>query len=118
MIVKNNTLGDIHISHDVIATVTGGAATECYGVVGMASQKKLKDGFYELLGRENYARGISVTDGDTGLILDLYIIVGYGVKITEVIIEVQKKVQYVVESTIDVNIESVNVFVQGIRGIE
>lgn len=118
MIIRNNVNGDIHISHDVIATITGGAATECYGVVGMASQKKLKDGFYELLGRENYSRGIRVSDGDTGLVLDLYIIVGYGVKITEIIHEVQKKVKYVVESTVDVNIDAVNVFVQGIRGIE
>lgn len=47
---------------------SGGAATECYGVVGMASQKKLKDGFYELLKKENYSKGIIASDGETGLI--------------------------------------------------
>ena len=54
----------------------------------------------------------------TGLILDLYVLLGYGIKMTEVLREVQKKVKYVVESTLDVNVESVNVYVQGVRGIE
>ncbi len=52
------------------------------------------------------------------LILDLYVLLGYGIKMTEVLREVQKKVKYVVESTLDVNVESVNVYVQGVRGIE
>ena len=52
MIEKNTNLGSVNISLDVVSTVAGGAATECYGVVGMASQKKLKDGFYELLKKE------------------------------------------------------------------
>ena len=44
MFEKNTKLGSINISNDVIATIVGGAAMECYGVVGMASQKVLKDG--------------------------------------------------------------------------
>lgn len=118
MIEKNTNMGTVNISLDVVATVAGGAATECYGVVGMASQKKLKDGFYELLRRENYAKGIEVKDGDTGIILDIYVVLGYGIKMTEILHEVQKKVKYVVESTLDVNVEAVNIYVQGVRGIE
>ena len=48
----------------------------------------------------------------------VYIIVGYGVKISEVVYEVQKKVKYVLETTLDVDIEAVNVFVQSIRVID
>ena len=112
MIEKNNNMGTVNISLDVVATI------ECYGVVGMASQKKLKDGYYDLLRKENYSKGIVARDGETGLILDLYVLLGYGIKMTEVLREVQKKVKYVVESTLDVNVESVNVYVQGVRGIE
>ena len=54
----------------------------------------------------------------TGLILDLYVLLGYGIKMTEILHEVQKKVKYVVESTLDVNVEAVNVYVQGVQGIE
>lgn len=118
MIERNTNIGTVNISLDAVATVTGGAATECYGVVGMASQKKLKDGFYELLRRDNYAKGIEVKDGDTGVILDLYVILGYGIKMTEVLYEVQKKVKYVVESTLDLNVEAVNIYVQGVRSVE
>ena len=118
MIERNTNLGTVNISLDVVATVAGGAATECYGVVGMASQKKLKDGFYELLRKDNYAKGIEVKDGDTGVTLDLYVILGYGIKMTEVLHEVQKKVKYVVESTLDLNVIAVNIYVQGVRGVE
>ena len=91
---------------------------ECYGVVGMASQKVLKDGFYELLTKENYARGIIVTSQDTGIVVDMYIIVGYGMKISEIVSEVQKKVKYVLETALDVEVEAINVYVQGVRVIE
>ena len=43
MIEKNNNMGTVNISLDVVATIAGGAAIECYGVVGMASRKRLKD---------------------------------------------------------------------------
>ena len=69
MIEKNTNLGSVNISLDVVSTVAGGAATECYGVVGMASQKKLKDGFYELLKKENYMK---VKSYKTSYILDIF----------------------------------------------
>ena len=116
-IQKETELGNIKISEDAIATLAGGVVTESYGVVGMASQKLLKDGLAELLGKENYAKGIVVRETDKQLELDLYIIVGYGIKITEVVYEVQKKVKYVLEKTLEVKFKSVNVFVQGVRVI-
>ena len=118
MIKKTTDLGDINLSLDVVANITGGAATECYGVVGMASQKIMKDGFYGLLGKENYSKGIVVEDGETGTIINVYIIVGYGVKISQIVYEVQKKVKYVLERTLDIDVEAVNVFVQGIRVLD
>ena len=42
-------LGNINISQEAIATLAGGVVSECYGVVGMASQKVFKDGIAELL---------------------------------------------------------------------
>ena len=71
-----------------------------------------------LLKKENFSKGIIASDGETGLILDLYIILGYGIKINEILVEVQKKVKYVVESTLDVKVEAVNVYVQGLRNID
>ena len=39
MIEKNTNLGSVNISLDVVSTVAGGAATECYGVVGMLAKR-------------------------------------------------------------------------------
>jgi len=117
-ISKETDLGNIKISEDAIATLAGGIVMESYGVVGMASQKILKDGLVELLGKENYSKGIVVRESaDKQLELDLYVVVGYGVKITEVVYEVQKKVKYVLEKTLEVKFKSVNVYVQGVRVI-
>ena len=117
MFERSTKLGNINISNEVIATIVGGAVTECYGVVCMASQKMLKDGLYELLKLENYSRGVLVTDKDTGIMIDVYIIVGYGMKISEIVFEVQKKVKYVLETSLDVEVDSINVYVQGVSVI-
>ena len=117
MFERSTKLGNINVTNEVIATIVGGAVTECYGVVGMASQKALKDGLYELLKRENYSRGVVVEDGQAGINVDVYIIVGYGMKISEIVYEVQKKVKYVLETTLDIEISAINVYVQGVSVI-
>ncbi|MDF9825021.1 putative alkaline shock family protein YloU [Breznakia sp. PF5-3] len=117
-ITKNTKYGDINISKEAITTLAGGIVSESYGVVGMASQKFLKDGWAELLRKENFSKGVVVKEKDGALELDLYIIVSHGVKISEVVLEVQKKVKYMMEKTLDVDFETVNVFVQGIKVIK
>ena len=117
-VAKKTNYGSINITEDAVASLAGGIITECYGVVGMASKKLLKDAYAELLKRENYARGVVVRNTDAGLEIDLYIIAGFGVRISEVVQEAQKKVKYVLEKTLSTAIASVNVFVQGVQVIE
>ena len=111
---KSTEYGNIEISLDAIANLAGGAITECYGIVGMASQKTLKDGWAELLKKENYARGVVVTQDETGLVLNLYIIALQGIKLSEVVYEAQKRVKYVLEKTLEVKCNAVNIYVQGV----
>ena len=60
MAVKIQTpAGTIEITNDVIATVVGGAATDIYGIVGMASKNQIKDNLNDILRRENYSRGVT-----------------------------------------------------------
>jgi uncharacterized alkaline shock family protein YloU len=115
---RENNLGKLNISKQVIANIAGGAATQCYGVVGMASQNILKDGIAEILKKENFAKGINIRQTSNGKMdIDIFIVVTYGIKISEIALEVQKKVRYVLESTIDIKVSSVNVFVQDIKVI-
>lgn len=117
-VTRNTKFGDINISKEAITSLAGGVVSECYGVVGMASQKMLKDGLAELLKKENYAKGVIVKESEGVLDLDLYIIVSHGVKISEVVNEVQKKVKYVLEQSLDIEVNAVNVYVQGVKVME
>lgn len=116
MSVKIKTqAGTIEISNDVIATVVGGAATDIYGIVGMASKNQIKDNLNEILRRENYARGVVVRQEENGVAIDVYTVVSYGTKISEVSRNVQEKVKYNLETMLGVTANSVNVFVQDVR---
>ena len=115
---RKTTYGNINVSEEAVANLAGGVITECYGVVGMASKKLIKDGWAELLKKENYAKGVVVKRTEDGLTIDLYIIVSFGVKISEVVQEAQKKVKYVLERSLSEEIAAVNVFVQGVQVIE
>jgi uncharacterized alkaline shock family protein YloU len=114
----STALGRIDVSSEVIATIAGGAAIDCYGLIGMASRKALKDGFTELLGRENLSRGVDVREQDNKIDIDLHIIVNYGVKISEIARNVQTKVKYTLEQTLGLQVNAVNVLVQGVRVTE
>lgn len=119
MAVKKETeLGNINITTEAIAQLTGGVVSECYGVVGMSSKKFFKDGLSELLKKNNYAKGIVVREVEDTLALDIYIVVSFGVRISEVVHEVQKKVKYTLESTLDLTFDHINVYVQGVKEIK
>lgn len=116
MAVKvTNEYGTVEISNDVIATVVGGAATEIFGIVGMASRHQVRDGIIEILNRENYSRGVIVRQEGEGIAVDVYIITSYGIKISEVSRNVQDRVSYQLEASLGIRPQSVNVYVQGVR---
>jgi uncharacterized alkaline shock family protein YloU len=108
-------LGQIDISNEVIATIAGGAAIDCYGIVGMASKNQIKDGLTDILRRENFTKGVIVRQQNDEVHIDMYIIVSYGTKISEVAHNVQSKVKYTLDKTVGLSVDSVNIFVQGVR---
>ncbi|MBS4177163.1 Asp23/Gls24 family envelope stress response protein [Lederbergia citrea] len=107
--------GQIDISNEVVATVAGGAAIDCYGIVGMASKNQIKDGLTDILRKENFTRGIIIRQEGGALHIDMFIIVSYGTKISEVAHNVQSKVKYTLEQTIGISADTVNIYVQGVR---
>lgn len=118
MSIKMKTeLGEIDISKDVVAIIAGGAAVDCYGIVGMASQKQLKDGLTDLLRKENFSRGVVIREDNDEVQIDMYIIVSYGTKISEVAHNVQTKVKYQLQQMLGLKVDSVNILVQGVKVI-
>lgn len=108
-------LGHIDVAVEVIETLSGKAAMECYGIVGMASKKQLQDGIAELLKKEHYSKGVIVREDDEGMHIDLYVLVVYGIKISEVAHNVQTKVRYTLEEILGIDVNSVNIFVKGVK---
>jgi uncharacterized alkaline shock family protein YloU len=111
-----NEMGTIDITDQAISVLAGSAALEVYGLVGMASRQQLKDGIADMLGRGNLAKGVEVwRDEDQLLNIDLYIIVSFGTRISEVAQNVQQKVQYVLAGILGLQIDRVNIYVKGVR---
>ena len=109
-----NELGKITFSDLAIASLARMTAVECYGVVGMAS-KKATDGLNELLKRENLARGVKVTTADDSVMIDLYVIVEYGISINAVCTSVLDTIKYKVETLMGIHVSKIHVHVQSVR---
>lgn len=116
-LVTEGSLGTIEVSAHVVSGLVGQAAAGCYGVVGMAA-KGLRDGLAERLNRENVHRGVEVTTTPSGLVIELWVIVQYGTRISEVAHNLMSAVHYAVTSTVGVDVAAVNVNVQGIHVTE
>ena len=106
--------GRVEVFPTVVAHVAGHAAVANYGVMGMAA-RGLRDGVAELLRRENLHRGVEVREQEGSLVIDLYVIVQYGTRITEVAHNLQGAVRFEIERLLGVPVGEVNVFVQGVH---
>ena len=113
----DNSFGAITIDTNVIATYAGSVAVECFGIVGMASVN-MKDGLVKLLGRENLERGINVRVQDNRISLDFHVIVAYGISISAVANNLMENVKYKLEAFTGMEVEKINIFVEGVRVID
>ncbi len=108
-------LGKIIYDEDYIASIAGYSALECYGLVGM-SQKNMSEMFTNLFKGDNLKKGVKIkTDGSENIIIELYITVKYGVSLSAVAENIIDKVKYSVEKETGLNVQSVDIIVQGIQ---
>ena len=111
--ILNNDKGSIEITNEVFTAVAGDAATNCFGVRGMAD-RSVKDGIVRLLKRENMSKGVKVTFENEAVNIDVHIIVDHGVNITAICESIINEVRYNVERVTRVKVGSVNVKVDSI----
>ncbi|WP_026528841.1 Asp23/Gls24 family envelope stress response protein [Butyrivibrio sp. VCD2006] len=114
----NTHMGSIAIDNEVIAQYAGAVANECFGIVGMANVN-VAEGLVSLLKKDNIKRGINVTIGaNRKLTLDFHVIIAYGVSISAVTDNLIDNVKYKVEEFTGLEIEKINIFVEGVRVID
>ena len=109
-------MGNISIDQEVIAQFAGNAAMECFGVVGMASMS-VRDGLVRLLKKDSMTRGIQVFLNNNKLTINFHIIVSYGgiLAVSDNLID---SVKYKVEEFAGIEVEKINIFVEGVRVID
>ncbi|MFG6367164.1 MAG: Asp23/Gls24 family envelope stress response protein [Lachnospiraceae bacterium] len=113
----NTHMGNIYVDPEVIAQYAGSVAVECFGIVGMASVN-VKDGLVKLLMKDSITHGISVNIVNNKLFLNFHVIVAYGVSIITVCDNLINNVKYKVENFTGLEIENINIFVEGVRVID
>ena len=105
--------GNVKISTEVVATIAGIAANEINGVSGMCGN--IAGGIAELLGnKKNPSKGVKVEITEESAVIDLYVVVEYGIRIPDLAWELQENVKASVESMTGLSVDKVNIHVDGV----
>ena len=111
MIRHDNENGSVNVSTNVYSDIAGTAASNCFGVKGMAA-RSVKDGLYHLLRKESASKGVHVDFREDGSIsIDLHVMVDNGVNLSAVGNSIISEVRYVVKSTTGTEVKAVNVYI-------
>ena len=111
---SSSATGKVEISRSAIATIVQQAVLESYGVVEMVPTG-LRGNLARVLRQDDPRRGIGVEVADEQVEVTLYVILEYGVRISEVVHNVQSAVKFAIEQTLSMKVGAVNVYVQGLH---
>ena len=115
MAVKTcNAYGNISISDEVVAKVAAHAALDCYGIVELVS-RRFVDSLFEFIGKNKGAKGIKVTTNGDRIFIDVYVIIKFGVSISAVADSLKETVKYNVQKSTGMVVDTVNVFITGVK---
>jgi uncharacterized alkaline shock family protein YloU len=110
---ESTQYGRITISPNAIATIASRAASQSYGIVGMASRNLMKELAHSLA--HDPRHGVEVRYIRNSIMIDLYIVVEYGTRISTVAASAANSVKYQVEKAIGLPVDAVNVHIQDLR---
>ena len=111
MIRQTNEQGSVNVSTNVYSDIAGTAASNCFGVKGMAA-RSVTDGVYHLLRKESMSKGVKVEfHEDDTISIDLHIMVDNGVNLNAVGASIISEVRYVVAKCTGTEVRAVNVYV-------
>ena len=111
MIRHENENGSVNVSTGVYTDIVGTAASNCFGVKGMAA-RSVRDGVFHLLRKESMGKGVRVTfHEDDTISIDLHIMVDNGVNLNAVGTSIISEVRYVVTKCTGTKVRAVNVYI-------
>ncbi len=106
--------GHVEVTPGAVATLACRAVGQCYGVVGLASRHS-RPALAELLRKEDSSKGVEVTVTNDRVVIEVYVILEYGLRIITVAENIMSSVKFAAEQALGATPVEVNVNVQGIR---
>ncbi len=114
MIAYETRIGTVNISNSYFSKLIGKAVTSCYGVAGMVAVGKQR--LLQAVTRSEYAdKGIRVRGNMDSIIVELHIVVTYGMNINAIAKSIINKVKYTVFESTGIEVEKVIVRIDGIK---
>ncbi|MGN1350513.1 MAG: Asp23/Gls24 family envelope stress response protein [Anaerovoracaceae bacterium] len=111
----NNEHGNIKITDEVLAVCAAKAALQTQGVCGLAPAVFTDTISESFLGKASASKGAKISQNDDEIIIDLYVVVNYGVRIPSVAWNIQENVKNEIENLSGMKVSYVNIHVQGIH---
>ncbi len=116
MIISHLPLGDMTFTGEYFSALVSEAAKSCYGVAGMASGG-VSDTVKDLLLRSKFTdKGVRVSNEGDALVIELHLIMSYGVNISTASQSITHRVRDEVEQATGLKVARVTVFVDDILG--
>lgn len=112
-ISREEELGSVSISEEVLAAIAGAAAIEVEGVSGLGNG--LGSDLAVVVGRKLLSRGVRLSVEEDNVSVEISVMVKYGYVVPDVARAVQEAVVSAVENTSSLHVQSVNVTVAGVN---
>ena len=111
-ISREEELGSVNISEEVLAAIAGASAMEVEGVGALGSG--LGSDVAAMVNRKALSKGVHLTVEEDAVSVDIAVMVKYGYVVPDVAKAVQDAVYSSIENTSGLSVESVNVHVAGV----
>lgn len=111
MLKLENHLGVTTITGEYFADLIGNTVSDCYGVMGIAAKTPVQGLMRYISGKNDPAQGVKVKNIGNKLIVDIHIVVLYGVNVSAIVSSIIEKVRYSVSAAVGLHVAKVNVFV-------
>lgn len=110
---EDTSLGTVEIAPEVIEIITGIAASEINGLSSMRGN--FASGVVERFGKKSHGKGVKVDLTETGIMIDLYVVLDFGISIPQFAQELQTNIRQTIKSMTALEIAEINVHVVGIQ---
>jgi len=113
MTEHSTSLGRVEIAPEVIEVIAGIAAAEVDGVASMRGN--FATGVAEKLGRKSHGKGIKVELGEEGILIDVYVVMQFGISIPEVAKKIQDNIRQALLNMTALEVNEINIHVVGVQ---